>query len=491
MLLDLFRTAAFCTRTGARKRVSTTWRPRFECLERRDLPSTLVLPETVPPSFQATTTNGESVLSGGNFLGSLNGNTPLTVSYSLDLTAHIDFFAGTGAYPNAAVTADGTTYGSAVPNAGAISWLVTNLGPTATTPEQQDALQAAIWRTEYGNNFQLDGVDNGTGAPAFNQTIAPLYQADLTALGNHTAPVSAVSWISPGTTGFSTLNGPALVARTGPPIAQVPATLTLPQTSLPTFSALFPINEGGQIVSSGGDLSAGNFGGMLNGNTPLTVSYCVNVYTNLFPGTTYANATLTADGTTYANAVPNAGAIAWLVTKLGPTATTPEQQDALQAAIWRTEYGNNFQLDGVDNGDGAPAFNQTIAPLYQADLTALGNHTAPVSAVSWISPGANPDGTQGQALVAVLGQPIGGGGGGGGVTGGVHYSATLITRTVGHHKRKLFVQVSSSAGSAPVDILSPFQRPAFKGITVTVNAADQVVLSAKRGKREVSLVLPV
>src|SRR5205085_4104396 len=67
---------------------------------------------------------------------------------SLDITANFDFFGGSASYPNATVTADGTTYGSAVPNAGAISWLVTNIGPTATTPEQQDALQAAIWRTE-------------------------------------------------------------------------------------------------------------------------------------------------------------------------------------------------------------------------------------------------------------------------------------------------------------------------------------------------------
>jgi hypothetical protein len=48
----------------------------------------------------------------------------------------------------------------------------------------------------------------------------------------------------------------------------------------------------------------------------------------------------------------------------------------LQAAIWRTEYGNGFQLDGVDNDNYAPE-NSTIAPIYQADLSAANDNTAP------------------------------------------------------------------------------------------------------------------
>jgi hypothetical protein len=409
-MFDSLRAAVIGKNMGSRRRGRITRKPWIEPLEGRELPAALLLPETVPPSFSATSTltNGDSLLhSGGNFLGSLNGNIPLEVSYSVDITTNIEIFAGTGAYPNAAVTADGTTYGSAVPNAGAISWLITNLGPTATTPLQQDALQAAIWRTEYGDGFQLDGVDNGRVAHSdTNAKIAAIYQADVAALGTNTAPVSAVSWISPGTTGFSTHHGPGLVALAGQPIAEVPASLALPQSQLPTFSATFPINEGGQVLQSGEDLSGGNFGGMLNGTTPLTVSYCVNLYTDLFPGTTYANAAVTADGTSYANPLPNAGAIAWLITNLGPTATTPLQQDALQAAIWRTEYGANFQLNGVDNQDGATSFNLTIAPLYQADLAALGNNAAPVSAVVWISLGANPDmASEGQGLVVLLGTP--------------------------------------------------------------------------------------
>ena len=77
------------------------------------------------------------------------------------------------------------------------------------------------------------------------------------------------------------------------------------------------------------------------------------------------------------------------------------QQDALQAAIWRVEYGNSFQLDGVDNSTPASdPFNAMIASTYQADLAALGNNTAPVGSVLWISPGSSVNTTQGQGVVA-------------------------------------------------------------------------------------------
>ena len=110
---------------------------------------------------------------------------------------------------------------------------------------------------------------------------------------------------------------------------------------------------------------------------------------------------MTSNGTIYDAAVPNAGAISWLLNNIGPTATTADEQDALQAAIWRTEYGDDFQLDGVDNPNHEPAENSTIAPIYQADLAAAGDNTAPVGDVFWITTGPNPDTTEGQGLVAV------------------------------------------------------------------------------------------
>jgi hypothetical protein len=190
----------------------------------------------------------------------------------------------------------------------------------------------------------------------------------------------------------------------------VPAVLTLPQSNLPQFDATFLYTPTqGQPVQVDSPISGGNFLGTLNGTTRLKASYCVNLNETLFPGTTYHKATVTTDGTIGGALVPNAGAIAWLLVHFGPTATTPIEQDALQAAIWRTEYGTDpntgFQLDAIDNDEGAPDINSQIGPIYLADLAALGNNSAPVNTVAWINPGANPDTTPGQGLVALVPMP--------------------------------------------------------------------------------------
>jgi hypothetical protein len=106
------------------------------------------------------------------------------------------------------------------------------------------------------------------------------------------------------------------------------------------------------------------------------------------------------NGTVYATDVPNAGEISWLLTNIAPTATTADEQAALQAAIWRTEYGDGFELDGVDNNNYAPD-NSTIAPIYQADLFAANGNTAPTDDEFWITTGPNPDTSAGQGLVAM------------------------------------------------------------------------------------------
>ena len=191
---------------------------------------TLVLPNTTsPPTFGATVnvsefgntlnTTSDTLTSGGNFLGSFNGSA-LSATYCLNLTLGISV---PGTFDSANETTDGTIYGTAVPNAGAISWLMQNIAPTATTPDQQAALQAAIWRTEYGpNGFQVNSIDNGdtddtTGEEALMQ---PYYQSDLKALGNNTAPVNQVVWISPDAAGMAQ----GLVAlQASPPPSHEPA----------------------------------------------------------------------------------------------------------------------------------------------------------------------------------------------------------------------------------------------------------------------------
>jgi len=372
----------------------------LESLERRDLLSTLVLPSASRPALAVTAPlNQDGTVSesdrnewGGNFLGTLDG-AALSASYcvSIDLTIYVG-----SAYDSASATSDGTIYGAAVPNAGAISWLLTNIGPTAATPFQQDALQAAIWRIEYGDTFQLDGVDNTNSEPTINATVAPIYQADLAALGSNTAPVGNVDWISAGANSDGS-QGQGLVAMkaTGGHV------LALANTVFPSFTVTLNLHlpDGDTRDESGAQIAGGNFMGTLDG-TPLASTYCVALDLVSAPPVNYDYASIAGDGTIYRTDVPNAGAISWLLRNIGPTATSSDQQAALQAAIWRTEYGDGFQLDGVDNGNYAPD-NSSIAPIYQADLFAASDNTAPVGDEYWIATGPNPDATEGQGLVAL------------------------------------------------------------------------------------------
>jgi hypothetical protein len=93
----------------------------------------------------------------------------------------------------------------------------------------------------------------------------------------------------------------------------------------------------------------------------------------------------------------------------------------------------------------------------------------------------------------------GGGNGGGSVTSStpalVHFTTVLVTRKVG--KTKLhYIQVTSSAGGTPELIQSPFQPSKYKAITVVPadtdgdGSDDSVIVSARKGKRTVTVTLP-
>jgi hypothetical protein len=342
-------------------------------------------------------------------------------TYSLDDQYGLDNHSipKPGTY-NAAATTDGTTFGAAVANAGAIAWLLTHVGPTAHTEDAQAALQAAIWRLVYGpSNFQLDGADNpGTNDDIPNDpALIDDYKADFAALGSNTAPASSVMWIS--ATDPSQGNFP-LQGLVGFADSSVSVeSLKLPTTNPPGFAATYV--KDGEITYD--DLGGGNFLGTLSG-TALTATYCVNIDLGLGVPATFNSATVTHDATVWGQTVPNAGKISWLLTTIGPGAKTPEQQDALQAAIWNVEYGTTlsqftgsggFQLDGVNNKRGAfieGGYSATkLVSDYKADIAALGTKTAPISNVLWITPNPetgyppSPGNGSAQGLVALPAQP--------------------------------------------------------------------------------------
>jgi hypothetical protein len=53
------------------------------------------------------------------------------------------------------------------------------------------------------------------------------------------------------------------------------------------------------------------------------------------------------------------------------------QDEALQAAIWKTEYGSSFTLLTNDN-------SSALDSAYASDLAALGNNLAAVNSVLWV-----------------------------------------------------------------------------------------------------------
>lgn len=134
-----------------------------------------------------TTSQGEG---GGN----IGGSSAVIGSYNVGLSQFycVDMFTGASlnATYNASFNTDGLINGNAVPNAGQVAWLLLNIGPTATTQPQFQALQGLIWHLENGNNAIFDQIGNSAAAVGY-------YNQYVSALGNNTAPVNSVIWINP------------------------------------------------------------------------------------------------------------------------------------------------------------------------------------------------------------------------------------------------------------------------------------------------------
>jgi hypothetical protein len=379
-----------------RSRTAFIRRPSVESLEQRELLATLALPSSDGSSLTGSYLSpyGEFVtgqsFAGGDFLGTLNGTTALA-TYCVDISATAGIAP---ASYTATMTSNGTTFGKAVPNAGAIAWLLKNLEPKISSADQEGALQAAIWRVEYGpSGFQLDGADNSND-PGYNTpALIADYKADMVALGTNTATVSSVDWLSP----TDPLDGSPAQALVGLPVGTAQS-MTLPTTNVPDFNYTYVDPDSGETNDE--SQSGGNFLGTLNQTTKLAATYCVSINLGIsVPGS--FNATVENTGAIYGLLVPTAGAISWLVTNLGPKAVIADQQNALQAAIWHAEYGvPGFELDGADNGT-SEGNDATLIADYKADVKALGTHTANVASVFWISPIETLRRAEDQGLVAL------------------------------------------------------------------------------------------
>lgn len=144
--------------------------------------------------------------------------------------------------------------------------------------------------------------------------------------------------------------------------------------------------------------AAGNITGSTGviGGSPVSFLqvFCVDLSDNIFLNTTYT-ASYSTDGTVKGSPVQNAGEIAWLVTHLAPVNTDTAQNEGLQAAIWSVEY-SSFSL--------SPDNDPAVLAAFNSDIAALGNNTASVSSVDWITP-TNANGSFAQSQVVLASAP--------------------------------------------------------------------------------------
>jgi hypothetical protein len=145
-------------------------------------------------------------------------------------------------------------------------------------------------------------------------------------------------------------------------------------------------------TAGGGSIGPSYLNGYL-----LPYVYCVQLDVSIGVPNTY-NATVTHDGTVYystGNAVVNnAAQIAWLLDTYAGSATTSDQQGALQASIWTEIYGNKFTLTSANTTG--------MINDYNIDMKNVG--TASLSNFSWLSP-YDSNGIHYQDLVTTTPEP--------------------------------------------------------------------------------------
>lgn len=170
------------------------------------------------------------------------------------------------------------------------------------------------------------------------------------------------------------------------------------------------------ITSGGG----GNFGGTIDlgsGTKTLEYLYCVDIPDHVDLNTTYTKSYVSTSSPPQAyfdsnfNAppngnnpavlvnIPNAGAIASILTEYGNSKNTSVQA-GVQAAIWQEVYGTNFVFN--TNTTGARPNTQAVINAYNAAIAyATANPNGNVLNFLWISP--HSDGHQ--ALVGFVPEP--------------------------------------------------------------------------------------
>jgi PEP-CTERM motif len=164
-------------------------------------------------------------------------------------------------------------------------------------------------------------------------------------------------------------------------------------------AGVMTVKVGNTTVTGSGGNFAGSTGVIQGNKVSFSELFCVDLFDNISLGGTY-NATDNTIGKIFNQSINNAAEIAWLITNLAPEATTAEENEAVQVAIWEEEYGSSFKLISADAGvaqDAKTDFNEANSI----------KNLPPVSSVEWISPttGSGRDTNDAQGMVGLINDP--------------------------------------------------------------------------------------
>ncbi|HEY7329956.1 MAG TPA: PEP-CTERM sorting domain-containing protein [Gemmataceae bacterium] len=176
----------------------------------------------------------------------------------------------------------------------------------------------------------------------------------------------------------------------------------------PVSATSLTVGEGGYNLSAtynGNNFTSpiGNWTGTF-GSQNLAYIYCVDLAGQIQVPGTY-NATATNNGTIFGNSnpIPNVGVVAALLDKYAAAdtgASRVDQSAALQAAVWKTEFGSQFSFNlGAQSSAFQSAYNTYIAYANTNPSGNIGNY-------QWLSPyDSNGNSTQGLAAPGVGATP--------------------------------------------------------------------------------------
>jgi hypothetical protein len=331
-----------------------------------------------------------------------------------------------------------------------------------------------------------DKTNNGRGTvtlpqvSAGSETLSPASTVGITITG--TTPgdgITAGSYTQLNVAGSVNLNGAAL-AVTYSASTPVGTTFTIVQTTAGISGTFGGLSEGATVTAADGTQFRISYQG--NGGKDVVLTQLTVIPMQLVVTTQPPDSVAVGGG--FGLMVKAEDASGNLATSFTGSVTL-----ALADNPGGSTLGGMFRVSAV-NGVATFSGLTLDQPGTGYTLTATGGGLAPATTspfdVTGGGSGAGGGGTTGG----------GGGGSGGGSASPRGITARFLVVKV-HKKRKLMVEVLfADTGALDRVFPSPFQKPAFKNIQVSVRASngdgvpDEVVLTARKGKKTVTQVFP-